>query len=138
MPELTRREAMNGVAALAASRWAADGLDIADADEWEPPTGGSYETGTFEPDKILTSGNGQVADWMLDDADFTDRTLEVFYDDGEVHLAMDGSADAVRAGALATLTTEQARELGAALYQAGEELDRRPDPYGGSGEREDA
>jgi len=138
MPELTRREAMNGVAALAASRWAADGLDIEDADEWEPPTGGSYDTGMFEPDGISTSGHGQVADWLLEDADFTDRTLKVFYDDGEVHLTMEGSADDVRAGALATLTTEQARELGAALYQAGEELDRRPDPYGASGGREDA
>jgi len=138
MAELTRREAMNGVAALAASRWAADNLDIEDADEWEPPTDGIYTTGAFAPAGISTSGNGQVADWLLEDADFTDRTLKVSYGHCEVQLSMEGRADAVRAGALASLTPEQARELGAALYQAGEELDRRPTADGVSGGSEDA
>lgn len=47
------------------------------------------------------------------------------YDSDGVQLAIEGSSDDTRAGGLAGITPEQAREIGAALYQAAEELDRR-------------
>lgn len=124
---MQRREFMGGVAALAATRWDSEDYDIENAENWEPPTGGTFETGTFTPKLVTTSGDGKIGGWLLEDTDFTERTMEVFYDDGGVHLTIEGKGDDVRGGGLAELDTDQARNLAAALYQAAEELDRRPE-----------
>jgi len=126
MTDVTRRQYMGGVAALAATRWENEDYDIENADEWEPLKGGIYETGTFTPAALTTSGDGKVAGWLLEGDDFSERAVEVFYDPSAVHLSFEGSDGDLRAGGLAELTTEQARELAAALFQAAEELDRRP------------
>lgn len=123
MTEFSRRQYMAGVAALAGVRWENEDIDPDDAD---PLEGGVYTTGEFTPKRMLSSGEGDVTKWILEDDDFTDRTVEVFYDNLDVLLALDGNGEGdLRAGALGVLTPEQARQVGAALYQAGEELERR-------------
>ena len=124
---MQRREFMGGVAALAATRWDGEDYDIENAENWEPPTGGTFQTGTFTPTLVTTSADGQIGGWLLEDTDFTERTMEVFYDADGVHLTIEGKGDGVRGGGLAELDTDQARDLAAALYQAAEELDRRPE-----------
>lgn len=123
---MQRREFMGGVAALAATRWDGEDYDIENAENWEPPTGDTFQTGTFTPKLVTTSADGKIGGWLLEDTDFTERTMEVFYDSSGVHLTIEGKGDDVRGGGLAELDTEQARNLAAALYQAAEELDRRP------------
>lgn len=123
---MQRRDFMSAVAALAATRWDNEDYDIENAEEWEPIDSGTYETGRFSPDYLSASGQGKFASWLLEDDDLPERTMEVFYSPQAVHLTFEGSDGDVRAGGLADLTTDQARDLAAALYQAAEELDRRP------------
>jgi hypothetical protein len=121
-----RRDFMSGVAAVAASRWNAEGYDIENVDEWDPVDGGAYQTGTFTPEYLIASGHdGDRAEWLFERGDFPDETIEVHYDKSGVSIALEGAGESHRAGSLANLTPEQARQLGAALYQAGEELERR-------------
>ncbi|WP_418280816.1 hypothetical protein [Halorubrum sp. DTA98] len=121
----TRRQYLAGVAALAAARWNDAEYDIDAVDEWGPIKGGLYTTGVFSPESLLTSGNDPAADWLVEDDDLTDRTLEVTYDSEGVQLAIEGSAEDTRAGGLAEVSPEQAREIAAAIFQAAEELERR-------------
>ena len=126
----TRRQYMAGVAALAAGRWSDAEYDIDAVDEWEPLKGGLYTTGVFSPASILTSGDDPDGGWLVEDDDLSERTLEVTYDSDGVQLAIEGSAADTCAGGLAELSPEQAREIAAALYQAGEELERRTETSG--------
>jgi hypothetical protein len=121
----TRREYLSGVAAAAAARCAADGYDLAAAGEWDPVENGLYSTGEFTPAKFSTSGENGAAGWLLEDEDFTEKTIEVTYTADSVNLTLEGDAEDDYGGALAGLTAEQAKDLGAALYQAGEELQQR-------------
>ena len=125
MTDLSRRQYMAAVVTAAAARWDNEKYDIENADEWEPMDGGTYETGQFTPSALTTSGDGTVAGWLIEDDKLTERTMEVFYDPSAVHLTFEGKSDELRAGGLAELTTDQAREIAAALFQAAEELDRR-------------
>lgn len=122
---MERRTFMGGVATLAAARWNDEGVDIEAVEAWEPLDGGVYHTGRFTPQAVQTSGDGTKAGWSLSDDDFSDRTMEVFYSPDAVNLTFEGTGDPVWGGGLAELTTDQARELAAALFQAAEELDRR-------------
>lgn len=125
MTDVTRRQYLGGVATLAATRWENEDYDIENVENWDPLKGGTYTTGTFTPQQLTTSGEGTVSGWLLEDDDFTDRTMEVFYDPDAVHLTLEGQGEDLRRGGLAELTTDQARDLAAALFQAAEELDRR-------------
>jgi len=122
---MQRREFMGGVAALAVTRWENEDYDIENVENWNPLVGGTYNVGTFTPQLLTTSGDGPVSDWLLEDDEFADRTMEVYYDPDAIHLTFEGEGDGVRGGGLAELTTDQARDLAAALFQAAEELDRR-------------
>lgn len=122
MSKVNRRQYMAGVAALAGARWEAEDID---PDDTEPLEGGNYTTGEFTPQRIIATGKSNVAGWTIEDDDVTDRLLEVFYDTEDVNLTIQGESDDVLASELAVLTPHQARQLGAALYQAGEELERR-------------
>ena len=124
---MQRREFMGGVAALAATRWENEDYEIENADEWEPLKGGSYTTGTFVPESMRTSGEGAVAGWLLEDDEFEDRTVEVFYDTSGVHLTIEGSGDDLYGGAIGEFEPDAAKQLAAALFQAAEEYDRRPE-----------
>lgn len=121
----TRREYLDGVAAAAAARCAADGYDLSAADEWDPVESGLYPTGEFVPKSLSTSGESGAASWLVEDDGFDNRTIEVGYTPDGVNLTLEGEINGGYGGALAGLTAEQAKEIGAALYQAGEELQQR-------------
>jgi hypothetical protein len=120
---VSRREYMAGVASLAAVRWDSEDYDIENADEWEPLKRGIYETGTFVPLAISSNGRGASASWMIEDDQLQERALQVWYDPESVHIAFEGESDETYAGGLAELEPEQAKELGAALYQAAVEYE---------------
>jgi len=122
---MQRREFMGGVAALAATRWENEDYDIENAEDWEPIEGGSYTTGTFVPATMRTSGEGAVTSWLLEDAEFEDRTTEVFYDTSGVHVTIEGSSEDLYGGAIGEFDPDEAKQLAAALFQAAEEYDRR-------------
>lgn len=125
---MQRRGFLGGVAGLAASQWAADGLDPANIEAWDPLEDGIYQTGSISPHAVSSSGGGAAASWLIEDDDLTDRTASVAYSRSGISLAVEGESDGLHAGALAELTPEQARDLAAALFQAAEEYDRRPRP----------
>ncbi len=122
MTDLTQRY-MSAVAAVGC--WDDEDYDIENVDEWEPMDGGTYETGRLTPSRLRASGDGTVAGWLIEEDTFTNRTMEVFYNSSAVHLTFEGKSEELRAGGLAELTTDQARDLAAALFQAAEELDQR-------------
>ncbi len=127
MTDLLRRQYMSAVAAAAAARWDDEDYDIENVDEWEPMDGDTYRTATFTPRYLSATGEGKFASWVLEDEDLPERTMDVFYRTEAVHLTFEGADRErdVRAGSLADLSTDQAKELAAALYQAAEELRRR-------------
>ena len=125
MTDVTRRQHLGGVAALAATRSENDDYDIENVESWDSLKGGTYTTGTLTPQQLTTSGEGTVSGWLLEDYDFTDRTMEVFYDPDAVHLTLEAQGKDLRGGGLTGLTTNQARDLAASLFQAAEELDRQ-------------
>ncbi|RYJ08354.1 hypothetical protein ELS19_17535 [Halogeometricum borinquense] len=113
------------VADLAAVRLDAEDYEIDNADEWGTMGCQSFYTGTFTPNSIQTSGDGTVAGWLLEDDDLDERTLEVFYDTGGVHVAIEGSGEAVFGSTGCEFSPKLAKQVAAALYQAAEELQRR-------------
>lgn len=125
---MERREFIEGVAALTATRWDAEGHDPENIEEWAPTEPGTYTTGEFSPVYLSTSGSVPGGEWLLEDSDFTERSIQVFYDQRKVNLGVSGEGEGIDGGLLAELNPDQARELGAALYQAAEELERRPGP----------
>lgn len=123
---MQRRGYMSAVAALAATKWAAADYDIEDAEEWKPATGGHYFTGRFAPSAIDSTSQNSTHLLEFRDGDFSDRVLNVQYDEDHVNVVIEGRADGgVCAGALAELSPEQAKELAATIYMAAEEQSRR-------------
>lgn len=122
---MERRDFMSSVAALAATRWENEGYDPEKIEEWEELQGGTSDTGSFTPTTLRTSGHCELADWVIPDEDLDDRIVNVFYDTTDVSLCFEGTSGDIRGGGLVQFSPEQARQLGAALYQAGEELERR-------------
>jgi len=53
----------------AATRWDGEDYDIENAKNWEPPTGGTFQTGTFTPKLVTTSADGRIGGWLLEDTD---------------------------------------------------------------------
>lgn len=99
---------------------------IVEIESCDPMGGGNFRTGMFTPEKIKTNGNGSSCNWMVDDGQLTERTVEIYYDREGVHVVLEGKGDDVHGDAKAMVDVDQAREFAAALYQAAEELDRRP------------
>ncbi|ELZ21481.1 hypothetical protein C475_18726 [Halosimplex carlsbadense 2-9-1] len=125
-----RRDFLSSVAALAATRWEQEDYDIDNVEEWAPLEDGGYTTGEFTPSTLTTSWGNEFSGGAFPDEKFSERTVTVFYDTTDVNLCFEGrdgdpGDGGLRAGGLIQLTPEQARELGASLYQAGEELERR-------------
>jgi hypothetical protein len=123
---MQRREFMNGVAAIAATRWDNEEYDIENAENWDTMEGGSYTTGKFDPSAMRASGEGSVASWSIDPSEFDERVVEVYYDTSGVHVSMEGNSDGLYGGALGQFDPEEAKQLAAAIYQAAEMYDRHP------------
>ncbi|SDK17231.1 hypothetical protein SAMN05216226_1313 [Halovenus aranensis] len=113
------------VADLAAARLDTEDYDIDNADEWEPIGSQTFYTGSFTPESVQTSGDGTVAGWLLEDEDLDERTLEVFYDTGGVHIAIEGSGEAVFGSTGCEFPPQLAKQVAAAMYQAAIEQERR-------------
>jgi len=123
---MQRREFMGGVAALAATRWESEDYDIDNVENWGPLGSSLYITGEITPDEVTASADGKYGGVAFNDDDFTERVAQVTYWSEGVSLDIEAKGDEnVRSGVLAGLTTDQARELAAMLYQAAEELDQR-------------
>ncbi|QDX41784.1 hypothetical protein [Salarchaeum sp. JOR-1] len=126
MTDLTRRQYLGGVAALAASRWENEDYDIQNVENWEPLGTSLYVTGEITPDEVTASADGEYGRLTFNDDDFTERLAQVTYWTEGVSLEIEAKGDGnVRAGQLTGLTTDEARELATILFQAAEELDRR-------------
>lgn len=121
---MQRLDSKSGVGTLAAARWASEDYDIENIKEWGPMEDGIYTVGKFTPAYFSTSGEGKACSWLLEGHDLTESEVEVHYDPDEVHMTMQGEGEGIRGGTLVALDPEQAKEIGAALYQAGEELER--------------
>lgn len=119
-----RREFMEGVAVLASARWDEEPYDIEDAENWDPVET-DHTTGQFTPSRIWTSCDGPIGGLQIRD-ELDDHDLDVWYDAGGVNVDFEGRSEEFRATAGCTFSPKEARELAAALYQAAEELDRRP------------
>jgi hypothetical protein len=121
---MARREFLEGVAALAGTRWEEEDYDIDDADNWDAMAGGIYETGSVSPALITGSVERPMSAIRVAEDDVDEHHIDVDYTSKGVHCAVEAeNADGdVRIGAMCKLTPEQAKELGAILYQAGEEL----------------
>ena len=125
MIDLSRREYMGAVAAAAATRLDNEEYDIENADQWEPLSGGTYQIGQFTAQMLTASGQGAVGGWLVERGVLDDCLVEVFYSTDGITVALEGDAGDVRASTGAELAPDQAREIGAALYQAAEELEAR-------------
>jgi len=123
MSELSRRAVLQGLAAAAAASAGASETAPIDSLDWE--NGGRYEplSGTFEG--LFGHVHGELIWTDLEPADFSERTVEVRYDNSGVYLDLDGSSDTIGVGMLATMNDEQARDLAIALWQAVEEKQAR-------------
>jgi hypothetical protein len=128
MSELTRPEAMQGVAALAATRFEGTERDMSDVDEW-PPLG--HESWFVDaPDAIDAEGHIEAPHVTagVDIGADAPAWPNVWYKDSEgvgVGIERERDADDVYLSASATFDTDAARDLAAAIYRAAEELDTR-------------
>lgn len=128
----SRRTFMEGVASMAAANWAEADYDIEDAENWDPVQGGLYIVDEFTPSQIITTATVHADDPFhrvnceIFPEQLPERDVIISYDPSAVNVEIDGSGEDRRGGSLASLTPEQAREVAAAIYQAAEELDRRP------------
>lgn len=122
---MQRRDILTGVAALAGARWAGEGIDVDElTDEDES---GLYTTGEFAPSGFTMYSDLEYADVVIRGDEFDDQQLVARYDYSGPFLAAEYDRDdgTAQVGFLADLTPSQARELGAALYQAAEEHEAR-------------
>ena len=104
-------------------RWAAAEYDIQNVEEWGD-VDGWHTIEDLAPERLSSHGQGNVAGWAVEDDDLLTRCLAVEYCPDGVHFCFQGDGADVEIDGGATLTPEQAKRLGAALFQAGEELDR--------------
>jgi len=102
---------------LEATEYDLGGWQLADLD-------GTVNVERLPPTEVSCSGETGGASWTVEPPLIDDGTIEVFYSGWGVTAAFTGrSADGDhRAGASASLTPDQAHELGAALMQAAAEL----------------
>lgn len=130
MSAFGRRDYMAAVASAAAGVRLAEGNDLENVDEWEE-LAGTYETGSFAPELYYASGFGNLGSYHVDPEDVDELVLSVFYDSNNVNLNVEGErGDELTSGALVGLSTDEAREVAAAIYAAAEELDARRDAEG--------
>jgi hypothetical protein len=113
-----------GVRARVAGRWDAAEYDISNVDDWPELGSGTFTIEQLPTEGFSSSGETGVAGWVFDGDDVADRTTTVYYARDGVHVGLEGENESTRVSVEARLSPEQARQLGAALYQAGEELER--------------
>lgn len=128
----TRRQVLGTLGALATTRRDAAGYDLGDVEAAAADQGvGWASLGDLDVDGFGADVTGAVAGAALDADETADAAVEVAYSDDAVYLLgeaaaalddVDGSADA-RTSAATHLSSDQARELAGALYQAAEERD---------------
>lgn len=135
---MERRSFMEGVAALAGVRWADQDVDVDEltsgAEAGDDPTleeiaaerGGPYTTGEFTPPGFMHRTGFRVGEIVMWGDDFDEFDLAVQYDYNGPYIAQEfASDDGDQVDLMTKLTPEQARQLGAALYQAAEEHESR-------------
>lgn len=122
---MSRRDTIKALTSLAAARWRADEDIDEPISEWPPLNAHSYVTAELTPEALTTSGHGPAANWRVTTDRFTDETITVRYSRDGIQLAADGRTDDIHAGSTTDLTTDQARTLAVALFQAAVELDCR-------------
>lgn len=123
---MERREFVGGLAALAGVQWDEEGLDIESADEWEPLGPGLYFTARQSVDELVARVRSDSERLLADDGEFPSPEVQVYYDRDGVHVDLEGSADSTNLSISNALTPAQAREVAVGLYQAAEELEKRP------------
>lgn len=122
---MNRRETLQTLAALAAGRWASEGWDPDEMENWDEIGGGVYNTTELDLASYYASVNSVVLHWEEADR-FEAGKLVVAYDEKDVTLITAGEAELFDASSLVELDPDQAREVAVALYQAAEEHERRP------------
>ena len=126
MTGLTRREALEGVAALAAARWTAEGYDPADVAEWRDL--GSDDFRTIELDAQGGRGSAEMpfSRVEVNAGNVDEHTAYVRYDDyNDVSIEIAHESNDVYLGMLTHFDERGPRALAAAIYQAAGELERR-------------
>lgn len=121
---MNRREALQSLAALAASRLAV-GDGPVNADEVDKPSCGEFLAGSVSPDYLSVSGRGQFLEFDLGGFEADDKVIEVWGDHYEVYLSQDCKVPGAYGGSYASMDAEAARELAVAFYMAAEEQERR-------------
>lgn len=135
---LSRREALESLAALASARWAAEGHDPDEIENWTP-IGTGHLIGELEPEALSYSTRGPGFHADLRGPELEDRSLRLRYGDGEIWISTEAEAGDRLGSHLTAVDAEDARELAVWLYQAAEELERRPsgEPETGKASRAD-
>lgn len=121
---MNRREALQSLAALASSRWVAEGYDPERIEAWRTAERGFYFTATIEAAKLVATFDTPTVSESSGE-DFTENEIDVGYSDRAVFLSLDGRGEDICGGAQASLFPEQARKTAVAIYMAAEELERR-------------
>lgn len=126
--KLSRRHFMGATAAVALTRIRDAGHDPSEADQWSPVDGWGYITGTFTPLSVAAGADGPLSSFRVGrDTELTDQRIEVGYGPGAVLVSFHGKNDGLSVDGGLKVSPEQAKQLGAAIYQAGWELENRPD-----------
>jgi hypothetical protein len=79
MTDLTRRQYIGGVAALAATRWENEDYDIENVENQDSLAHSEVITGEISPKDVTTSADGKYGGVMFSDDDFTERVAQVRY-----------------------------------------------------------
>jgi len=115
-----------GLVGFAMTRWDEEGITPPTLDDdLDPIDNGIYRTGEFTPEAVTGSGQGPISQWEFNAEDFEEQVLEICYTCGGVSLEIQAKGEEKRDGMLADFSTDQAREIAAALWQAAEERDHR-------------
>lgn len=99
-----------------------DGYDLEEMRD-VPEQNALWGSGDVTPQSMASSGYGPAARWSVDDRQLDDVTLNVHYDGITVNLDLEGKSESARAGYLATLDPDQAKEIAVALYRAAEDVE---------------
>lgn len=123
MPEPSRRGFMGAVAAAAFASY--DDKDYGPADVQGWPLDQSYCTGSVVPEVVRAGIEGPLANIETPVPGATGERADVNYDSSGVFLGFDSERGDFSAWGGMRLDPDAAKELAAALYRAGWELEQR-------------
>lgn len=119
-----RRDVLQGLLALAGAQWAEEGIDPTNVEEWGALERSTYLVDEFDVERAAATLHGPAFRGVIRREDVTDCALRVDYTPEHVLLSVEAAGDAdVEASAAADVAPTTAKELGAALYRAGRELE---------------